>query len=214
MAVLADPTEAIAGVFQSTEEIQLLRKLDSRRHANALRRKSPGSAIDDRAPGVHRATKTPAEVLAKMAVFDLSAKVRASALQVLANRPRGEYRQVLLDGLRYPWAPAANHAAEALVVLEDTDALSALKELAKLPDPSAPVYDPEQKKHFVREVVRINHLANCMLCHAAVEVGDRPGSRPHSVARRGPTASGPVLRGPGRHLRPGRHYLSPSRISR
>jgi hypothetical protein len=32
------------------------------------------------------------------------------------------------------------------------------------PDPSAPFYEGE--KRVVRELVRINHLRNCMMCHA------------------------------------------------
>ena len=39
--------------------------------------------------------------------------------------------------LRYPWPPAAEHAAEAIVNLGDTDAIGDLRKLVDLPDPSA-----------------------------------------------------------------------------
>src|SRR5262249_47717909 len=76
--------------------------------------------------------------LARRAVFDLSVEVRQAAVLALKDRPREEYRQLLLDGLRYPWAPAADHAAEALVALNDREAISALAELLGEPDPTLP----------------------------------------------------------------------------
>jgi hypothetical protein len=102
--------------------------------------------------------------LAKLAVFDLDPEVRARALEALATRPRDDYRQALVDGLKYPWAPAANHAAEGLVALADTDALPLLQELAKQPAPDA-VFENDAGQKMVRDVVRINHLMNCTLCH-------------------------------------------------
>jgi hypothetical protein len=57
--------------------------------------------------------------LAQRAVFDLSPEVRRQAVEALRKRPRHEYRQVLLDALRYPWAPAAEHGAKALLDLKD-----------------------------------------------------------------------------------------------
>src|SRR5262249_29981030 len=133
----------------------------------------------------------------------------------------------LLDGLRYPWAPAADHAAEALVALNDREAIPPLAELLGGPDPAGPAplafhdidrahlayhnIDPAQlaaapgspepwrspavalderqgggrrtrlmadpgglpqsikasdgEVYAVREVVRVNHLRNCLLCH-------------------------------------------------
>jgi HEAT repeats len=160
-----------------------------------------------------------AAALARRAVFDLSAEVREAAVQALANRPRSEFRQVLLDGLRYPWAPAADHAAEALAALNDREALPRLTALLDEPDPAQPalriyhnldpallllapwpenVWPPPtavvldegqgnerrtrllpylddaperiqastQSVSVVREVVRVNHLRNCLLCHS------------------------------------------------
>jgi HEAT repeats len=157
--------------------------------------------------------------LARRALFDLAADVREAAVRALKERPRDEYRGLLLDGLRYPWAPAADHAAEALVALDDRESLPLLTALLDESDPTgaaprayrpidpAVVWTaPRPKEPFgasvialderpggglrtslldhpddlsrevkasarqvytVREVVRVNHLRNCLLCHAA-----------------------------------------------
>jgi hypothetical protein len=110
--------------------------------------------------------RTANEALAKLAVFDLSEKVRASAINVLTQRSKKEARAVLLDALRYPWAPAADHAAEALVMLQDRDAVPELRQMLKAPDPKAPYFDYTDRATVVREVVKVNHLANCVMCHA------------------------------------------------
>lgn len=108
------------------------------------------------------------QALARLALFDISPEVRGAAIEALSLRSRDDYRAVLLSGFRYPWAPVADHAAEALVSLQDRDAVPALRQLASEPDPSLPFVDPEQGGALVvREVVRINHLRNCMMCHAA-----------------------------------------------
>jgi hypothetical protein len=105
------------------------------------------------------------EFLARQAVFDLSAAVREEAVKSLKGRPREESRQVFLDGLRYPWPPVASHAGEALVALDDREVIFNLVGLLDEPDPCAPVLN-KVKKWVVREVVRVNHLRNCLLCHA------------------------------------------------
>lgn len=112
---------------------------------------------------------TASEALAKMALYDLSATIRAEAIRALSPRPRAEFRAILLKGLRYPWAPVAEHAAEALIALGDRETVRTLKELANEPDPSLPYYDRSKNSYLVREVVRINHLSNCLMCHAPSE---------------------------------------------
>jgi hypothetical protein len=105
--------------------------------------------------------------LAQRALFDLSGEVREAAVTALKDRPRDEFRDLLLKGLRYPWAAVADHAAEALVALKDGDSLSRLVELLDRPDPSAPyVKGTRAQQTVVREVVRVNHFKNCVLCHA------------------------------------------------
>jgi hypothetical protein len=104
-------------------------------------------------------------LLAKFAVFDLSPEVRASAIAALRKLPANEYRQVLLDGLRYPWPPVADHAAEALAAIRDRDAAADLVPLLDKPDPRRPYFD-DNKRPMKAELVAVNHLRNCLLCHA------------------------------------------------
>jgi HEAT repeat protein len=106
------------------------------------------------------------DALVKLALFDLSDRVRVKAIKALAERQPDEYREQLLEGLRYPWPPVADHAAEALVALQDREAVPALERMLYAPDPTTPHYDATQKAYVVNDVVRINHLSNCMMCHA------------------------------------------------
>jgi hypothetical protein len=106
--------------------------------------------------------------LAQRALFDLDAGIRKSVLRALNDRPRSQFREVLLEGLRYPWAPVANHAAEALVALQMDDTIPTLVDLLEKGDPCIAC---EQEVHgkpvfLVRELVRVNHLRSCYLCHA------------------------------------------------
>jgi hypothetical protein len=105
--------------------------------------------------------------LAKLAMADLHRHVREAAARELAKRPREDYRALLLGGLRYPWLPIALHAAETLAFVKDTEAVPQLEKLLHDPDPTLPFTAPQGKtdRPMIREVVRINHLNNCMLCH-------------------------------------------------
>ncbi len=110
-------------------------------------------------------------LLAQTAVFDLAPDLRAKAVRALKERPREEYRRYLLESLRYPWAPAAAHAAEALVALGATETVPQLVSLLKEPDPEAP-FQNAQKHWMVREVVRFNHVASCLACHPPATSGN------------------------------------------
>jgi hypothetical protein len=103
--------------------------------------------------------------LARRALFDLSAAMRETAVAILKDRRPEDYRPVFLEGLRYPWAPVADHAAEALVALRDREALPQLVDILALPDPAAPRREKDGQ-WIVPEIVRVNHLRNCLLCHA------------------------------------------------
>jgi len=111
--------------------------------------------------------------LAQRATYDLSPELREQAIEALKNRPAEQYRHVLLGGLRYPWSPPADHAAEALVSLNDKAAVSNLIALLKMPDPSRP-FQTTQNQTFVREMVRINHQSNCLMCHAPAKTKADP----------------------------------------
>jgi hypothetical protein len=106
-----------------------------------------------------------AVALAQRALFDLSPEVREAAVAQLKGRPREHYRPALLAGLRHPWPPVADHAAEALVALGDTEALPKLVSLLDEPDPRAAFKLPDRQTPYVHEMVRVNHLRNCLLCH-------------------------------------------------
>jgi hypothetical protein len=78
-------------------------------------------------------------------------------------------RQLFLEALSHPWSPAADFASEALVALEDRGSVPALVELVEAPDPLAPFVHgtSHDTRPRVRELVRINPVRNCLLCHAA-----------------------------------------------
>lgn len=104
--------------------------------------------------------------LAERALMDLSPTVRQAAVAELERRPPGEYIPILLRGLRYPWPPVADHAAVALRTLKPSEAAASLVDLLDLPSPSAPIRDAQTNEYTMRELVRLNHLRNCLLCHA------------------------------------------------
>jgi HEAT repeat protein len=101
--------------------------------------------------------------LAQRAVYDLSPEVRRAAIDALRQRPAGEARRTLVDALRYPWPAAADHAAAALAALGDRDAAPLMVALLDKPDPAAPY--ATKTGPSVHELVRVNHVQNCLLCH-------------------------------------------------
>ena len=109
--------------------------------------------------------KNAGALLAQRAVFDLSPQVREAAIEALRKRSAADCRQILVEAMRYPWPTAADHAAEALVALNDREAIPDLKGLLEKPDPRAP-FQNKEKKWVAAELVRVNHLGNCVLCHA------------------------------------------------
>jgi hypothetical protein len=105
--------------------------------------------------------------LARTALFDVSPKVRERAVRALKARPAEEYRAAVLEGFRHPWPPVAEHAAELLVAVADRTAVPRLKKMLDEPDPQLPVMRSDSTKPWqVQELVRLNHLQNCRLCHA------------------------------------------------
>ena len=71
---------------------------------------------------------------------------RKKALEALRKRPAAEYRQVLLDGFRYPWPAVADHAAEAIVALNSRETAPTLRTLVERPDPTVPFEKPGKGK--------------------------------------------------------------------
>src|SRR5262249_42147620 len=119
------------------------------------------------------------EALVKLAVFSQDEAVREAALQSLKGRDTKFADAVVLKGLRYPWPSVARNAAELVVKLRRTDLAGELKKMLEEPDPRAPVVKEVEGKNvtFVRELVRINHLRNCMLCHPAAHASDFPEAK-------------------------------------
>ncbi len=117
-------------------------------------------------------TQSASEAIARRAIFDLSQDVREEANISLGQRPHDQYRQVLIDGLNYPWAPVSQHAAESLVAVNDLSAIGRLIDLLDEPDPLKPHCD-SRGRWVVSEMVRINHLRNCLMCHANTALSDR-----------------------------------------
>src|SRR5205085_333603 len=69
---------------------------------------------------------------------------------------------------RYPWAPVADHAAEALVALDLKDSVPQIVQRLNESDVGLPVSvrgPGGVPVPAVREMVKINHLGNCVLCH-------------------------------------------------
>lgn len=106
--------------------------------------------------------------LAKLAIFSAEEEVRAAAIDALKLRRERDYTDVLVQGFRYPLPAVAKRSAEALVKLERTDVLADLIDVLDRPDPRLPVTMKEDGKDVttVRELVKINHHRNCLLCHA------------------------------------------------
>jgi HEAT repeat protein len=131
--------------------------------------------------------------LAQRAVYDLSPEVRAAAIDALRQRPAGQARRTLVDAMRYPWPAAADHAADALAALGDRDAAPLLVALLDKPDPAAPV--PSKTGSSVHELVRVNHIQNCLLCHVPA-VGRDPVTDVDPFTRRPSQTYDPGYHGP------------------
>jgi hypothetical protein len=117
-----------------------------------------------------------ARELARVAVFSTEEAVRAAALEALAVRREGGEADVLAAGLRYPWPAVAETAAHAIAKLKRTDLVPQLKAALSAPDPRGPRDEVVggRQETVAYEVVRVNHLRNCLLCHAPAERDKTP----------------------------------------
>jgi hypothetical protein len=110
------------------------------------------------------------EALVKWAVFDIDSGNRAAAVEALRTRNRERVSALLMGWSRYPWARAVEHACEAMVELGMKENLPQLAAMLTTTDPDAPfeVNLPGTGGGIYRqEVVRVNHLRNCLMCHPA-----------------------------------------------
>lgn len=115
--------------------------------------------------------KQATDALINRALFDLDPTVRTAAVTALADRPRKDLRAALSNALRYPWQPVVTHAAQAIAALDMREMIPELIDSLDAPAPAAPflVKENGKDKSMVRELVRVNHHRNCMLCHAVVD---------------------------------------------
>jgi hypothetical protein len=114
--------------------------------------------------------------LARLAVFSTDEAVRAAAVEALAVRGDEDSTEVLVAALSYPWPAVAEQAASAIAKLKRKDLIPQLKAMLDAPDPRGPTTEvvAGQAETVAREVVRVNHLRNCLLCHAPAERGKTP----------------------------------------
>lgn len=108
------------------------------------------------------------KALARLAIFSAEEEIRQDAIDALKVRRDKDYTDILRDGLRYPWPAIAQRASEALVKLERSDLVPELVAMLDEADPRAAVVKKVDGKNVpvVRELVRINHHRNCVMCHA------------------------------------------------
>jgi hypothetical protein len=119
---------------------------------------------------------TATRALARVAVFSTDKTVRAAAIEALAVRREGDSTDVLVAGLRYPWPAVAENAASAIAKLKRKDLVPQLEALLDAPDPRGPRAEvvAGRMETVADELVRVNHLRNCLLCHAPAERGKTP----------------------------------------
>jgi hypothetical protein len=106
--------------------------------------------------------------LAKVAISNEDDQVRHDAVAALEKRSESDFRDVLERGLNYPWPAVAQRTTDAIVKLKLKNMAPQLVEMLERPDPRAPQVAEKDGKnvHIVREMVRVNHLRNCLLCHS------------------------------------------------
>jgi hypothetical protein len=108
------------------------------------------------------------KALARMAIFSAEDDIRAAAIEALKVRKEKDYTDVLVMGLRYPWPAVAKRSADAIAKLGRTDLVNELIAVLDETDPRMPAVKEMggKKVLVVREMVKINHHRNCMMCHS------------------------------------------------
>jgi len=111
--------------------------------------------------------KEATRALAIRALTDLDSDARRLATIELQKRPQNDSAPLLLEGLRYPWAPVADHAAETITTIGMKQLVPAVVKMLDEPAPTVPIYIQRNGRTVpvIRELVRVNHLGNCVLCH-------------------------------------------------
>src|SRR5207248_91214 len=107
------------------------------------------------------------QALTRLAIFSQEIEVRRAAAAALKKRAQGADDAVVLHGLRYPWPSIAQNTADLVSDLKRKELIPELIMMLDEPDPRAPAMQEikGKKAAMLREVVRINHHRNCLLCH-------------------------------------------------
>ncbi len=134
-------------------------------------------SLAERLPSFDKSDEDKKEVtraLTRLAVFAPEAEVRRMATDLLRPRDTSPATEIIVRGLHYPWPSVATNAAELVAQLKRRDLAVELVNLLEEPEPRAPRLREIKGRNVsvVREVVRVNHLRNCLLCHPP---GDWPG---------------------------------------
>ena len=111
------------------------------------------------------------KALARMAIFSSEGDIRDAAITALKVRREKDYTDVLVKGLRYPWPAVAKRAADAITKLERTDLVPELVAVLGADDPRLPDTKEVNGKVVVREMVKMNHHRNCLMCHTPTGSG-------------------------------------------
>jgi hypothetical protein len=113
--------------------------------------------------------------LARLAVFSPNQATRSEAIDALAiRREEAGSTEVFTAALNYPWPAVAENATRAIVKLKRKDLVGSLEKMLRAPDPRGPrteIVSGGRKETVAHELVRVNHLRNCLLCHAPAERG-------------------------------------------
>jgi hypothetical protein len=114
--------------------------------------------------------------LARLALFSPEEEVRHGAVAALQTRRERDYTDILMAGFEYPLPAVGKRAAEAVVQLERKDLVGRLVDILDEPDSRAPMSKTIKGKQVtvVRELVRINHNRNCLLCHPPANAASMP----------------------------------------
>ncbi|HEV3385655.1 MAG TPA: HEAT repeat domain-containing protein [Gemmata sp.] len=131
------------------------------------------------------------KALARLAIFSPEDEVRFAAIDALKVRREKDYTEIFVQGLRYPWPAVAKRSADAIARMGRSDLIPELVAVLASEDPRMPTTKSEDSKQVptIREMVKVNHHRNCMMCHA-------PGN-PSNVSSNAITAEVPI---PGQPL--------------
>jgi hypothetical protein len=108
------------------------------------------------------------KALARLAIYSPEDDVRLAAITALKVRREKDYTDILVKGLRYPWPAVAKRTADTIVRLGRSDLIPELVTVLTESDPRMPATKEigGKKVAVVREMVKINHHRNCIMCHA------------------------------------------------